>query len=205
MDPNRELIATIDSKVEALLQSLGGRGSGAPSSSGFDAGLLEAIARLSGTLDEASLYEDIVAGAAAVTRAQRSFLMLLEEGSKLRWKAGFGLTQQSLMSKGFDGSRSIIKEVVTSGIAVLRGVGGAPASDSMVAGGLKNALCVPVPCGERIRRSNSAKGVAGVLYVDSAGMAEPLQRSQLTTLEQFARHASLALENAWLYAGEAGL
>jgi hypothetical protein len=54
-----------------------------------------------------------------LTGAQRGFLMMIEEGNKLRFKIGRNVDQQSLSNAEFQASRTVIKQVIQNGEPVL--------------------------------------------------------------------------------------
>lgn len=222
MDPRtNQIIHEIQGKVDSLNKLLGTPLSG-PSTQKMDPSLLagalaapppapggganpetlptvlDAIARMTCCLQESKLYQQIVQSALDITEAQRGFLMVMEDGSKLRWKKGINITQAGLMS-GKEGSRSVIKDVVKGGKPVLRGPEGQPGTKSMVGNSLDSVLCIPIPIGKRIKKSNSKNNVAGILYVDSQGMSGSLSKNCEELLIFFGKHVSIALENAWLY------
>lgn len=222
MDPRtNQIIYEIQGKVDSLVKLLGSPLSGpttqkmdpallagalaadpAPVGGGMAAEtlptVLDAIARMTCCLQESKLYQQVVQGALDITEAQRGFLMVMEDGSKLRWKKGINITQAGLMS-GKEGSRSVIKDVVKGGKPVLRGPEGQPGTKSMIGNALDSVLCIPIPIGKRIKKSNSKNNVAGILYVDSKGMSGSLDKNCEELLVFFGKHVSIALENAWLY------
>ena len=194
-----DVIADISRKVDRLVALAAPDQAPNPAD---QSALLEHIASVSSQLEEAALHERIIAGAVALSGAERGFLMLLEERGKLRFKAGHGVSQELLLSGRFDGSSSLIKEVVRGARPILRG----PRQDrsptaSMISGGVDTALCVPLPPGTRAHRhSASGMQVAGILYVDSRHPGHKLDQARLALLERYARHCGIAIENAWLYA-----
>jgi hypothetical protein len=226
MDPRtNQLINEIRGQVDSLVSMLGDPS--ADSTVRFDAGeiltgtpnisrdngsavsdtalftMLDAIARMVSCLQENKLNQLIVQGALDVTEAQRGFLMVMEDGSKLRWKGGIGITQPDLMS-GREGSRSVIKDVVKGGKPVLRGPGGQPGTKSMFGNSLDSVLCIPIPIGKRMKKSSSKSNVAGILYVDSKGIHTPFSQKTQDLLVSYGKHVSIALENAWLYTKSGG-
>jgi hypothetical protein len=224
MDPRtHQVINEIEGKVESLVKLLGHIHAGATvkfdrqkiltgqptipeANAASDQSLLtmlEVIARMSSCLQEGKLYPQIVQGALDITDSQRGFLMVMEDGSKLRWKNGIGINQASLMS-GKEGSRSIIKDVVKGGQAVLRGSMGQPGTKSMFGNSIDSVICIPIPIGKRLKKSNSKNNVAGILYVDSKDMAGDLNQGSLDLLNSYSKHVSVAIENAWLYAKNSG-
>lgn len=204
-DATQRLIAEISGKVDLLVHAMT---SGATPATGnpilaqdtpSDAEeILEAVARISDVLDEDPLCQEIVAAALRLSGADRGFLMVFEEGSKLRYKAGVNVTQRAVTSAAFDGSRSIIREAVTGGATVLREAP-ASATDSMVQHALEAVLCVPIPVGRRLKKNAPSVKVAGIVYLDVRDKA--LAQRAAAKLERFARHISHALQNSWLYTG----
>lgn len=215
LDPrSQNLIRDIEHKVDSLVhfltsrpidpsefgaQGLNGQDSTAQPSNGINPMVLESIARISSTLDEAALCQEIIVSAVQITGSERGFLMVMEDGKKLRFKAGFGVTQEDLTSPEWTGSRSIIKSVVKNGEPVLNSPSNDSMTSSMRRGGLQSVICCPIPIGERVQKSKSSAGVAGILYVDTKDIRNPLDQNQLDLLFMFNRHVSIALENCWLY------
>src|SRR5204862_6844926 len=98
-----------------------------------------------------------------LTGAQRAFVMMVEDGSKLRFKGGRNVDQSSLAKDDFQGSRTVIKQVIQTGEAVAWNSGGeAKARSSMRMQQITSALCVPLVLGARLE---GAPRVAGAIYV----------------------------------------
>lgn len=207
-EQTRALLSEITRKADMLVGLLAQSPPGAEGGGSSDAGgaMLSAIGALSQLLDEAPLCEQIVRGGLELTGADRGFVMLLEGRGKLRFKAGIGVSQEDLMGGDFDGSRSVIKEVVTGGEAVLRGSGANQGSvtDSMSRTKVQTVICVPLPVGRRKQRCAGSVKVAGILYVDSRSVKTLLDQPELDRLTTYAGHCTWALENAWLYSDARG-
>ncbi|MEZ0230631.1 MAG: SpoIIE family protein phosphatase [Planctomycetota bacterium] len=200
MDPQQiEYLRQISRKVDDLLAKLatnGGGDHGAPAPTGE--GLSTHVTKLASILEPQELLVAIMDSVIAITGAQRGFLMLIEEGNKLRFKVGRGVDQQSLASQDFQLSRTTIKQVIQTGESVYwdSSQGGSDPTSSMRLMRLQSVLCVPLKFGKRIE---GADRVGGVIYVDSTGLAQALGEPQMKLLNQLAQQAAVALENAQIF------
>ncbi|MEB3328128.1 MAG: diguanylate cyclase [Candidatus Sericytochromatia bacterium] len=129
-----------------------------------------------------------------VTRAERGFLMLRDEGAGdvLVCRAAFDRTGQALLDERI--SMSICTKVLTTGQAIT--VVDATTDEefqtakSIMSLNLRTLMCVPL----------QAKGKAlGVLYVDSQAVVTTFTEKDLELLRAIAGHSSGAIENATLY------
>ena len=213
LDALRHIAGKVDQLLEALNGSASSSGHGssghgsstqipayrpnqAPAAAPvLDRALLSRLQQLVATTDLSALLELTLDSALEASGAERGFLMLLEEGNKLRFKTGRGVDQNALGGPDHAGVRQLIKSVLAEG----RGTGVADLAAQGL-GWLKGALCAPLKLG---RRLDGVDRVMGAIYVDSR--ARPLGQSDLERLDAIAMHASVALETAYLLArSEAG-
>lgn len=198
-DESVESLRVIAKKVDQLLSTLsdGPNGSGTPAppaEAGFDAQLAAGLQRLAATLDPTQLHEVIVDELMALTGAERAFVMLLEAGNKLRFKAGRNVDHAELSGQAFTGSRHLIREVLKSGRpSFLRG-------NELPSHGLihlTGVLCVPVSFGQR---TEGKLRIKGALYADLTSPERAFPDDLLPRAQVLATHAGIALENARLHA-----
>lgn len=158
--------------------------------SGLDRALLGRLYQLAITTDPAQVLELALEAALESVGAERGFLMLLEEGNKLRMKTARGVDQAALGNADHAPIRNLIRQVLQDGRAT--GVGDPPRQGLPW---LKGALCVPLKLG---RRLDGVERVAGAIYVDSALRA--LGQAELERLDAVAAHAAASLETAHILA-----
>lgn len=162
---------------------------------GLDRAMLGRLQQLVATTDPGALLEVAVDAALEAAGGERAFVMLLEDGNKLRWKTGRGADQTVISAADHAGVRQLIKQVLTEGRAT--GVGDLARQGL---GWLKGALCAPLKLG---RRLDGVDRVSGAIYVDSA--TRRLGQSELERLDAVATHVSVSLETAHILArSEAG-
>ena len=185
IDALRHVNAQIDRLIEVLNSQP--RAAQAPAAVLADPAAAELpahLVRLAAILDSAELYETIVRSSVDMLGGTRGFLTMLEEGSKLRFKAGFNFDQQVLASPAFGYGRNMIKQVLQQGQPMLL--------DPQQTGG-SYVLCAPLRFGKRLDGVERTGGAVLVELHKNAGQA------QLTTLQQLADQAAIALENAYIF------
>ncbi len=198
----QEYLRQISRKVDDLVARLSSNGGPAKTavdvSSGTDPAISTHVAKLASILEPQELLVAIMDSVIALTGAQRGFLMMIEDGNKLRFKIGRNVDQQSLQTQDFQASRTTIKQVISTGAPVLwdssRGQNEVSSSVRMM--NLQSVLCVPLRMG---RRLEGAERVGGVIYVDSTGVQNALGDVQMKVLHQLAEQAAIALENAQIF------
>jgi diguanylate cyclase (GGDEF)-like protein len=130
-----------------------------------------------------------------LTNAERGFLLLREnrDADTLVVRAGLDRYDRSILDGRL--SHSVCQKVITTGQAVT--VLDASLDDdfkdskSIASLSLRTLMCVPL----------QSKGRAvGVLYVDSQAVVATFTEKDLELLQAIASHASVAIENAMLYA-----
>ncbi len=160
----------------------GGKGGGLdPAALGAFGALLKAA-----TLDE--LHQRALELAIAVTGAERGFLMLIEEGRKLRFKCGVQMDQQTIQKEA-DYSRTIIKQVVQTGEPVLIGdtSQAADTTSSSIKGlRMRSIMCAPLVF---------AGQVGGIVYLDARSLIRAFDRQSLEVLLGAAALAVSAIES----------
>jgi serine phosphatase RsbU (regulator of sigma subunit) len=201
-----DYLKQIAKKVDDLLARIGtgdganGHGNGAP-----DPALGAHIYKLASILDPQELLLAIMDSVVALTGAQRGFLMMIEEGNKLRFKIGRNVDQQSLSNNEFQASRTVIKQVIQTGEPVLwDSSGSGDPTSSMRMMNLQSVICVPIIPSKRavpgaLPTDPAKPRVAGVIYVDSTGVQRAMGEREMKLLNTLADQAAVALENAQIF------
>lgn len=128
------------------------------------------------------------------TKAERGFLMLLDEGGEMTFRAARGVDQQTIESPQFEISRGVVEQVAREGKPTYSSDAQSDAAlkkrESVVVLGLRSILCVPL----------QLKGdVIGVIYVDNRLQTGLFQPDDLDLLAAIGSSAVIAIENARLY------
>ena len=143
-------------------------------------------------LDE--ILQIVMKRAIELLKAERGFLMLLDQEGNLQFKTAHNLVKESLSQEDFKISMSIANQVAKGGVSVYT-------SDalederyskqkSVVELKLRSIMCVPLKSKERI---------IGIVYLDNSSQANIFLQSDLDLFELFASQAAIAIENAKLY------
>jgi signal transduction histidine kinase len=136
----------------------------------------------------------VMDSAIRLTRAERGFLMLIEEGGSLVFRLARDAHGEGLAAEQFEISRTVVQEVARSGTPVVttdaRQDPRFSMHDSVVQYSLRSILAVPL----KVRGL-----IIGVLYVDNKARNALFTRSELELLSAFAGQAAAAIENARLY------
>jgi phosphoserine phosphatase RsbU/P len=128
------------------------------------------------------------------TRAERGFVMLVDAGGKLTFRAARGMDQQTIAAPEFQISQGVVEQVAREGQAVH--THNAQADDrfkrreSVFNLKLRSILCVPLKLKAR---------VLGVIYVDNRLHVGLFTPDDLSLLSAIAASAAIAIENARLY------
>jgi len=136
----------------------------------------------------------VMDSAVRLTRAERGFLMLFEEGGALVFRLARDAHGETLAAEQFEISRTVVQEVARSGTPVVttdaRQDPRFSMHDSIVQYSLRSILAVPL----KVRGQ-----IIGVLYVDNKARNALFTQSELELLSAFAGQAAAAIENARLY------
>lgn len=159
---------------------------------------LEALLEVSQAINSSLVLDDILQTvmkrAVNLLRAERGFLMLLDESGELQIKTAHNISKESLNKEDFRISMSIANKVATTGESIYT-------SDalkderfskqkSILELNLKSIMCVPLKSKEKI---------IGILYLDNSSKSNVFLQSDLYLFELFAGQAAIAIENAKLY------
>ncbi len=129
-----------------------------------------------------------------LTRAERGFLMLREQGENLAIRIARNWERESLEPSEFEISRTVINRVASEGKPIVTTnaqedprFGG---QESIIAYNLRSILCVPLKVKEDI---------TGVIYADNRIRAGIFTEAERDLLAAFANQAAVAIENARLF------
>jgi pSer/pThr/pTyr-binding forkhead associated (FHA) protein len=155
--------------------------------------VLEAQRELDPAVGLKELLARAVASMLTLTNAERGFLLLAREDGELEVAARSGISWDDLRSAEFGGSAGAVERTLASGQAVVSTdarmdaeLGGRA---SIVTGGIRALLCVPVQALDRR---------IGVMYADSRKPGAVFTELDLEILEALAAQAGLAIAVASL-------
>jgi len=140
-----------------------------------------------------ALLERLLASAIELAGAERGFVLLAGAGGELAVAARSGLSWAELASPGFGGSVGAVERALAAGRPVASADAAADADlgaqPSVVAGGIRALLCVPVRALER---------TIGAVYADSREPGAAFTELDLEILTALAAQAGLAIALARL-------
>ena len=178
----------------------GAAGAGAAAEQRLDAEgmrmLLEVSRRINAERDPEALLAAVVDSLVSVTKADRGFLML-KEGDGLRFVLARDRKGLPLEAAKFKVSQSVVREVSESGATRL--IDDAATSDayqarmSIINLSLRTILCVAL---------KTARGILGVIYVDSNLITRRFSERDVPLVEAFAAQAAVSLERVRLEQAE---
>lgn len=163
----------------------------------FMQSLLDVTHRINAQADLDGLLETIVDSLVKIARADRGFLMLRDDRGRLQFTVARDRAGKPLEEKKFKVSSGVVDEVAETGMTRL--IDDAAASDaynarmSIISLSLRTILCVPL---------KTAKGVIGVIYVDSNAITRRFTEHDVPLIEAFAAQAASALERVRLQMAE---
>lgn len=147
------------------------------------------------SLDPTEVLNEVMDQIIRLTGAERSFLMLVDpDTGELEFVAARNMDRETIASSSFEISRSIVKQVATSGEPIVTTNAQMDprfkSQESVIGYNLRSILCVPLRYRGRI---------TGVIYADNrilTGLFSDRDRDLLTA---FAGQAAVAIENARLF------
>jgi PAS domain S-box-containing protein len=159
---------------------------------------LEALLDISKAINSTLVLDDILQmvmrRASKLLRAQRGFLMLLDEEANLQFKTAHNICKESLSKEDFRISMSIANSVAKTGKSIYTSDAQNDERYSKQKSirelDLKSIMCVPLKNKEKI---------IGILYLDNSSKSNIFLQSDLYLFELFAGQAAIAIENAKLY------
>jgi signal transduction histidine kinase/pSer/pThr/pTyr-binding forkhead associated (FHA) protein len=170
--------------------------------------LLSVLEAINSTLVLDAVLEKILDAVMRITRAERGFLLLAEEGpeeaGRFESVAGFRL-RVGRGATGVSGiSTSILRNVQSTGVTVATGnavedpsIGH---SQSVMGLSLRTVVCIPLRSPDT--GPGGAPRVLGAIYVDNQALSTAFSDESLKAAEALSRHAALAIHNAQLFERE---
>ncbi|MDZ4768817.1 MAG: GAF domain-containing protein [Chloroflexota bacterium] len=157
-------------------------------------GLYTVTSQLGSSLDPQEVFDQVMDSIIQLTNAERGFMMLRGDDGQLEIRAARHFDQQALSNDRFHFSRTVIYEVIDTGVPINtfnatedpRFAGQA----SVIGGSLRSIMAVPL----RVRGD-----VIGVIYVDNSAIAGLFSESDSEALVTYAAHAAVAIANARAY------
>ncbi len=161
------------------------------------AALFHVTQLVNSSLDLDQVLNQVMDQIIQLTRAERGFLMLFDEGGQLEFKIARNVDQGTIEGSAFDISRTIVQQVARSGEPVVTTNAQTDPrfrdQASVLNFSLRSILCVPLRVKDK---------VTGVIYADNrikSGIFGDRHRDLLTV---FANQAAISIENARLHAQE---
>jgi nitrogen-specific signal transduction histidine kinase len=156
--------------------------------------LLDISAAINSTLVTDEILQIVMRWAIELLKAERGFLMLLDENNQLQVRTVHNLRQEDVMREKFRYSRSIADEVAATGESVYTSDAQQDArysgQKSITELNLRSIMCVPLKIKDK---------VIGVIYLDNSTEARLFLESDLYLFELFATQAAIAINNSRLY------
>ncbi len=139
-----------------------------------------------------------------ITRAERGFIVLLDDSKQPRFQRGRNHKKENLNESHFHISSTVLKQVLESGMKQM--ISNAeqnpyPQAESIVALELRTVVCLPLPKMQTTDTSgifNLKPDLIGALYLDSRKATGTLSTISEGLLETLANDASAVLMNAKL-------
>ncbi|MBK8020365.1 MAG: GAF domain-containing protein [Chloroflexi bacterium] len=157
-------------------------------------GLYNVISLLGSSLDLQEVLDLVMDSIIQLTKAERGFLMLRGDDGELKVRAARHFDQQTLSGDKFHFSRTVVYEVLDTGVAIITTNA---AEDpryadqaSVIGGSLRSIMAVPL----RVRGT-----VIGVIYVDNSAITGLFDESESEMLSTYAAQAAVAIDNARLF------
>ncbi len=165
------------------------------SSSDDYAALLTVSRAINSTLVLDDILKIVMEQAIELLRAERGFLMMLEEDGKLCVRSAHNFRKDSVdTTEDFRISRTVARQVAETGEPVYTSNAQEDQrfadNKSILELNLRSILCVPLKTKDRL---------IGVCYLDNRVATRPFVRDDLYLFNLLAEQASIAIENAKLY------
>ncbi|MCI0532518.1 MAG: ATP-binding protein [candidate division Zixibacteria bacterium] len=141
-----------------------------------------------------NILQIVMERAIELLKAERGFIMLLDEEKNLQFKTAHNIVKESLSQDDFKISMTIANKVAQTGVSLY-------SSDaqederyknlqSIKELNLRSIMCVPLKSKEK---------TVGIVYLDNSSNATVFVQTDLNLFELFASQAAIAIENAKLY------
>jgi len=178
-----------------IAAATGSRTIGPESASDDYAALLEVSKAINSTLVLDDILKIVMRRAIELLRAERGFLMLLDDDGELHTRIAHNIHKESLTrAEDFRISRTVARQVAQTGEAVYTSNAQEDSrfsdNESILELDLRSILCVPLKTKDRL---------IGVCYLDNRVAARPFVRDDLYLFNLLAEQAAIAIENAKLY------
>ncbi len=156
--------------------------------------LLDVTKLINSPVDLKDVLEHVIDSVIRVTRAERGFLMMVNEAGELEFKVARNLDRTEVEAGKVKLSFGTAEHVRKTGEPrVLVDIPEGKASEvgsSIIALGLRSIMCVPLKVEDRL---------IGVIYVDSRRQVEAFSQIDLWLFESLASQAALVIEKRQLY------
>jgi adenylate cyclase len=157
--------------------------------------LYEICQVIGSSLDLTKVLNQVMDQIIRLTGAERSFLMIVDpDTGELEFQAARNMDRETIASSSFEISRSIVKEVATTGQPVATTNAQMDprfkAQESVIGYNLRSILCVPLRARGR---------VTGVIYADNRILTGLFSDRDRDLLAAFAGQAAVAIDNALLF------
>ena len=157
--------------------------------------LYEICQVIGSSLDLTKVLNQVMDQIIRLTGAERSFLMIVDpDTGELEFQAARNMDSETIASSSFEISRSIVKEVATTGQPVATTNAQMDprfkAQESVIGYNLRSILCVPLRARGR---------VTGVIYADNRILTGLFSDRDRDLLAAFAGQAAVAIDNALLF------
>ena len=155
--------------------------------------LYETAGEMNSTLEFDQALDNVIDAIMSLTKAQRGFLMIAEEGTdEMQVLVARGVDGETLEQEGY--STTIVNEVISTRVALLTNNAQFDqrfsAGQSIIMRGLRAILCAPMLVHDRL---------VGVIYVDTSMRTSIFTEADRNLLDLVAGQAGRAIENARLY------
>lgn len=158
--------------------------------------LLDISAAINSTLVTDEILQIVMKWAIELLKAERGFLMLLDENNQLQMRTVHNLRQEDVMRETFNYSRSVANRVAETGESIYTSDAQSDArysrQKSITELNLRSIMCVPLKIEGQ---------VIGVIYLDNSSEARLFLESDLYLFELLATQAAIAISNSRLYEG----
>jgi len=149
---------------------------------------------INSSLDLDVVMETLMDEVISATRAERGFLMLLDNNRRLEFRTARGMDQRTIEESDFKISRGIVERVAEEASPLLTSNAQIDqrfdTRASVKLYGLRSVLCVPI-----IQKDD----VLGVIYVDNRFQNGIFTQEDLNLITSIASSAGIAIDNARLY------
>ncbi len=156
--------------------------------------LYEVSSQLGTSLDLSEVLNQVMDAIIQLTGAERGFLMLYDEDSKLRTEAARNVDQETIEGQTMQISRTVLERAATTGNGILTNNAQEDerfsAQESVIGFQLRSIMCVPLRARGR---------VMGAVYVDNKLFSGVFEADDLELLATFANQAAIAIDNARLF------